>query len=286
MRETRRSSILAAGIDVPTIPPHACQTDCTRFDPLSGAILWHAASPSVHVGILARDSFTGRWSYSGRVGRIDLTTGENAILHESRHRLGWPVRVGEAVAFPWYTASRFGVGWVDDAGKTLRSASWPLKGTRGPQLHPVSAGLAVQTNCQRLYLLGDEDEPLWGVRVKQLIGQVHQAGSSQVFVGTNGRLLGFDLGSGAETFNFRPTNGGAWRLDKVPGHDVLVCPFTASRSYSVPPRLLVLNMRDARHELAPGCGSPLGTWRHGAVCRAWRDEGRLAVLDVRPEGRA
>jgi hypothetical protein len=284
LRESRRSGIIGQGYVALTLPPYNCQTDATRFDLMTGAPVWRATFPNVQVRITERPSFAGLWAYTGRVGRIDWKSGTNTILHQSPHRLGWPVRVSNAIAVSWHSASRVGVDWLDEAGAVCRSASWPLRGVKRTALHPGSAGLAVQTNDQRLWLLGDDDAPLWDVRVKQPVYRAFQSGSSPLLVGTDGnggRLLGFDLASGQETLNLRPAIGGAGGLAKVPGHDVLVCPFTTSRSHHVPARLLVLNVRDNRHELTVDCWGLLGTWEHGAVCGAGLYDDRIVTFDVR-----
>jgi hypothetical protein len=136
--------------------------------------------------------------------------------------------------------------------------------------------------------MGKENEPRWSVRVKPYIYQVHRSPETDVFVGTDGnggRLLAFDAATGRETLNLKPALGGVGSLSKVPGHDVLVATYSVSKSYSVPPRLLVLSMKDRRHRLDTDCCGLIGTWDHGAVGPAGKQWTRLAILDVR-EGTA
>ncbi|MBY0232467.1 MAG: hypothetical protein K2W96_24580, partial [Gemmataceae bacterium] len=282
-RTTRRSGMAGNGIEVLTLPPFACQLDAMRLDPLTGRDLWRATYPAVHVGIGERPRFRGLWATGNRIGRIDLGSGTNAFHHEAPYRYGWPVLSGSAFAAPWHSPSRAGVDWVDESGRLLRSASWPLKGVRSTMLHPVDAGLVVQTNDQRLWLVGDEDAPLWDVRARPYICGVHQRGSLPVFVGTDGgggRLLGFDLATGAELLNLRPSIGGVGQIEKVPGHPVLVARYAVSRSWHRAARLLLLDMRTLEHELPIDCVHLLGTWEHGAVCLVGD---RVSVLDARPQ---
>jgi hypothetical protein len=284
MRQSRRSLVGGHGVEVLTLPPYACQTDATRFDPLSGEVIWQASFPGVPVPLLAREAFTGLWSRRGRAGRIDLSSGANTLLSESPHHFGWPVRVGSAIAVPWHASSRVGVEWLDEAGGRLRAVAWPLRGVNRTVLHPIRAGVVLQTNEQRLWLLADDDAPLWDVRVKPYTYRVFQATSSAVFVGTDGkggRLLGFDLASAEEVLNLRPAIGGAGDLTMVPGHEALLCPFSVSRSYRQPARLLVLSMRTLHHRLDDECGQLLGTWEHGAVCLGRHDGAQVAVFDLR-----
>lgn len=283
-RHTRRSMMYSREQTADSLPAFACQTDLVRLDPATGEPVWRATFPDVHVGILERKSFTGHWAHNGRVGRIDLETGTNTVLHESPHSLGWPVRDGPHVAVPWHSQREIGVDWVDDHGRRARTGSWAQSRVSQTRLWVTADGLALQTNDQSLWWLGRDEGPAWNVRAKPYIYRVHRAPGTDVFVGTDGnggRLFGFDVPTGRETLNLRPALGGLGTLAKVPGHDVLAATYCVSRSWSVPPRLLVLNMRDRRHEFVDGCSRLLGTWEHGLVCQAGPDGNRLAVVDVR-----
>lgn len=288
MRQTRRSGLSrpADNIHVFTLPPFRCQTDAVRFDPETGAAIWRASFRDVPVHIIERESFTGIWSNHARLGVIDFASGANTILYESPNQLGWPARNGGLLCVPWHSKEDVGVDWIDLHGCRIRNGAWPQKRAHSTVLHATEAGLALQTNDQTIWWLGKEDLPLWSVRAKPYIYRVHRVAESDVFIGTDGnggRLLGFDPASGRETLNLKPALGGVGDLAKVPGHDVLVALFTTSRSYAVPPRLLVMSMRDCNHFLGAQCRYLLGTWQHGAVCMAGAKGERLAIIDIRGE---
>lgn len=156
-------------------------------------------------------------------------------------------------------------------------------------LHSTRAGMALQFNEQGLWWLGSGEQPIWKVRAKPYIYRVHRCLDSDVFIGTDGnggRLLGFQPDSGSETVNLKPALGGVGLLEKVPGHDVLVGVFRTSRSYLVHPRLLIFAMRDRCNDLENECVELLGTWVHGAICRAGANGQRLAIVDIRSMGPA
>jgi hypothetical protein len=285
-RQSRRSGLSdpARGIEVFSLPSYGCQTDAIRFDPLSGNAMWHAAYQDVRVGILERRSFTEIWSNSPRLGVLDFESGTNAIIYESPNLLGWPVLDCSVLSVPWHSKGDVGVDWIDKRGTRIRTAAWRQSGVRSTKLHGTESGLALQTNDQMIWWLGKEDMPLWRIRAKPYIYQVH-CSATDVFVGTDGnggRLLGFDAVSGRETINLKPALGGVGDLTKVPGHDVLVATFRISRTYSNPARLLILSMKDRLHDLDNQCWGLVGTWEHGAVFLAGVNGERLAIVDIRP----
>jgi len=280
-RQSRRSGSSAENYRLPT---YACQTDGIRLEPTTGNVLWRASFADVRIGILERRSFTGIWSNDSHLGVLDLETGTNTILHRSPGLLGWPVRHGRLLAVPWHLDGQIGIDWIDQQGRRIRNGAWPQPRVRCTELRATDSGLALQTNDQTLWWLGDEVSPLWKVRAKPYIYRVHCSAESDVFVGTDGnggRVVGLDRHSGRETLNLRPVVGGVGSLAKVPGHDVLVSGFMASRSRSVPCQLLVLSMRDRRHALVNQCQSLVGTWEHGAICIAGERSDQLAIADIR-----
>jgi hypothetical protein len=282
-RESRRCRCSSPhqGIEVWTLPPYACQLDAVRLDPLTGRTMWRNSYRDLRVGIIERKSFVGIWSHSPRLGILDLDTGTNTVLYESQKELGWPVRDGRALAVPWYSKKEVGIDWVDTAGRCIRQAVWAVKGVRDVWLHNTGAGLALQTNDQTLWWLGDGTTPLWSVRAKPYIYKVLRSTGTDVFIGTDGnggRLFAYDATTGRETLNLRPPYGGAGHLTKVPGHDVLV--FNWSRK-PTGGQLCVVSMRDRQHYVEGECSMLLGTWQHGAVCAAGRNCERLAIIDFR-----
>jgi len=287
-RHTRRSwRFSPEGGRSPEPPPLACQTDAVRFDPATGKRIWHKVFPDVRVEILERNSFTGIWSHRMRVGVIDWETGANAILHELPNALGWPVQDGSHIAVPWHTKGEVGIVWIDEQGRQTRNGCWREPRAHSTKIHATPSGLALQTNDQRVWWLGAETEPRWNVRTKPYIYRVYRRGESDVYVGTDGmggRLFAFDAESGNETLNVKPVYAGFGDLSMVPAHHVLVSPFGVSRSPFALLRLLVLSMADRTYRLDGECGRLLGTWQHGAICRAGRKREQLAVFDVRAAG--
>jgi hypothetical protein len=283
-RQTRRSGIYTPTYEVTTLPPYACQTDATRLDLSTGNPMWRADFQDVHVGIIERQSFTGIWSRSPRLGVINFESGTNTIVHELPHSLGWPVRDGLDVAVPWHSKGEVGIEWIDERGRRVRNGAWRQPRVVQTYVHPTEAGLGMQTNDQSFWWLGRECLPAWSVRAKPYIYRVRRAPDTDVFIGTDGnggRLLALDAHSGRETLNLKPVLGGVGDLAKTHGHKVLVSAFRVSRSYSSPPRLLVLSMSDRRHRLDHECSLLLGTWEHGVICRAGRDGERIAIIDIR-----
>jgi hypothetical protein len=281
-RQSRRSCFYSPAITVDTLPPRACQLDAIRLD-ASGMPVWQANYPDVAVGILKRRSFAGIWSSGQQVGVLDFETGTNRILREYPHTIGWPVHEALGVAVPWHSGGQVGIAWLDERGNYVRQAKWQQPRVNATRLHDTEAGLALQVNEQTLFWLG-EDKPLWSIRAKPYIYQVHCSPGSDVFVGTDGRggrLLGFDPVSGRETLNLKPTFGGAGTLAKVPAHEVLVAKFWTSRRDPIAGNLLVLTMRDRTHRLACQCRELLGVWQHGAVCVSGKNGERIAIVDLR-----
>src|SRR5262249_52747663 len=203
-----------------------------------------------------RKAFSGVWARSPKLGVIDFETGMNTILHELPHSLGWPVYDGAEIAVPWHSRNEVGVEWLDVHGRRVRNGSWRQPRVTQSKLHQTGAGLAVQTNDQGFWWLGKECVPRWNVSAKPYIYRVHRASDTDVFVGTDGnggRLLGLDASSGRETLHLKPVLGGVGQLARIPGDKVLVSTFRVSRSYAVPPRLLLLSMIDRRHTLHDDC---------------------------------
>ncbi len=232
-RQSRRSTYFSPSHEVGTLPSYSCQTDAVGFIPSTGKVVWRSDFENVRVGILERESFTGFWSHSPRVGKIDFDTGTNGTLYESSNSLGWPARVGSLVAVPWHSKREVGVDWIDQRGERIRKGTFRRLGAVTTNLHVTESGLALQTNDQMLWWLGKEELPLWSIRAKPYIYRVHSSRDSSVFVGTDGnggRLMGFDQLSGGETLNLKPALGGVGDLSKVPGHDVSVATFMTSRS--------------------------------------------------------
>jgi hypothetical protein len=285
-RESRRRGLSspAQAIQVMTLPPYACQTDAVRLDPLTGKAIWQASFRDLRVGIIERTAFAGTWSHSPKVGLLELETGANAILYESPHQLGWPVRDGACLAIPWHSKREVGVDWIDMSGRRINQAAWRHSGVRCTWLHNTDAGLALQTNDQTLWWLGQERSPLWTVRAKPYIYRVHRAPGTNVFVGTDGnggRLFGFDAITGQETLNLKPPVGGAGTLTRVPGQNVLVAKFWTSPRNTFAGRLLVFCMRERSHNLNCEHSALLGACEHGALCLAGSRWQRLAIVDVR-----
>lgn len=281
-RETRRCGLSdpSRGIHVMDFPPYACQTDAIRFDPLTGKTVWHATFKDVPVHIIERKSFTGIWSNHTQLGVIDFENGTNTVLHESENRLGWPVRDGQRIAVPWHSKKEVGIDWIDAQGLQTRQGAWGQTGVRSTLLHSCESGLALQTNDQTVWWLGKENLPIWNVRAKPYIYRVHGSPGTDIFVATDGRggrLLGLDAETGTENLNLKPVLGGVGDLAKVPDHAVLVATFMKSRNYSVPPRLLLLNMKMRNHNF-DNEGGLAGIWQHGAICLTGK---RLSVVDVR-----
>jgi hypothetical protein len=283
-RETRRARIYTRTFEVTTVPPYACQTDAIRLNPSTGQPVWRGEFRDVPIGIIERQSFSGVWSNSPRIGEIDFESGANTILHELPHSLGWPVRDGCCVAVPWHSKSEVGVDWVDKDGARVRKGAWPQPRVAKTYLHRTEAGLGMQTNDQTFWWLGDESLPGWSVRAKPYIYRVHRAPDTNVFLGTDGnggRLLALDANSGQETLALKPALGGVGHLARLPGHDILASTFRVSRSYSVLSRVLVLSMKDRSYNLDRECYLVLGTWEHGVICRVGKQGERLAVIDIR-----
>jgi hypothetical protein len=281
-RETRRCGLSdpSRGIHVMDLPPYACQNDAIRFDPLTGKTVWQATFKDVPVHIIERKSFTGIWSNDSQVGVLDFENGTNTVLHKSENRLGWPVRDGHSIAVPWHSKKEVGVDWIDAQGHRIQQAVWRQAGVRSTLLFPCESGLAFQANDQFVWWLGKENFPIWNIRAKPYIYRVHGSPDTDVFVATDGgggRLLGIDAASGTENLNLRPVLGGVGDLAKVPDHAVLVATFRKSRKYSVPPRLLLLDMKDRSHDF-DNEGGLLGTWQQGAICLAGK---RISVVDIR-----
>jgi hypothetical protein len=284
-RQSRRTRMYSTTVTVDTLPPRACQTDAIRLDASSGLPVWSATFFGVGVGILERHCFTGVWSSGRRVGFLDLKTGTNRILHDFPNVLGWPIRNSSGIVVPWHSTAEVGLVWLDHDGKQVRTGKWQQVRTKATYLHPTEAGLAMQTNDQMLFWLGNENVPSWHTRAKPYIYRVHRRANTDVFVGTDGRgghLLAFDAASGAETLNLKPTSGGAGTLSKVLAHDVLVAKFWTSRRTSVAGSLFVISMKDRSHRLDCECTHLLGTWQHGAICTVGRNGDRLAIVDIRP----
>jgi hypothetical protein len=285
-RQSRRSLMFSNSITVDTLPPRACQTDAIRLDVSTGLPVWSATFLGVGVGILERRCFTGVWSSGSRVGFLDLKTGTNRILHEFPNVLGWPIRNSSGIVVPWHSTAEVGLVWLDHDGKQVRTGKWQQVRTKATYLHATEAGLAMQTNAQMFWWLGDQNVPLWHTRAKPYIYRVYCRVNTDVFVGTDGRggrLLAFNPDSGSETLNVKPPVGGAGTLSKVPAHDVLVAGFGTSRN-SLVGSLIVISMKDRSHRLVCECTHFLGTWQHGAVCTAGRNGDRLAIVDIRPTG--
>lgn len=285
-RETRRHSLVypLKGIEVRSLPPYGCQTDAVRFDPLSGADLWDGNFPGVHVGILGRDSFTGAWSHGSQLGVLDFETGINTTLFESSHALGWPARVDRLLAVPWHADKEVGVDWIDGRGARVRQGKWDCSRVRHTQLHSTQAGLALQTNDQTLWWLGDDEIPNWQIRAKPYIYNVHGLPATDIFVGTDGqggRMLAFDQATGNETLNLKPPCGGAGTFVALPGHDVLMGKFWTAKRDGISGRVCVISMHDRTHKLSHDCAAPIGAWQHGIVCITGRNAERLGVVDLR-----
>jgi len=283
-RQSRRSRVYSPDITVATLPPFACQTDAIRFDLSTGKPIWRAEFGDISVGILERQSFTGIWSRSSRVGVLDFETGTNTILLEYPYSLGWPVRDRSAVAVPWHSTGEVGVVWIDNRGSQIGKGTWRQPRVARTYLHPTGTGLAMQTNDQTLWWLGKEDLPAWNIRAKPYIYRVHCCLATNIFVGTDGRggrLLAFDPASGQQTLNLKPPLGGAGTLTKVPAHDVLVAKFWTSPRDSVSGSLFVIAMKDRSHRLDCQCRDLLGVWRHGAVCLTGTNGEQLAIVDIR-----
>lgn len=281
-RHTRRTRIFSSGATVDTLPPFRCQTDAIRFDAVTGRTLWSATFDDVNVGILQRKSFSGIWSAGSQIGIVDFDSGTNAVLQQYPHVLGWPVHDGAEIAVPWRSGKEVGVAWIDPQGRELRKATWPQAAAKQAWLHRTGAGLALQTSDQGLIWLGRECRPLWSVKAKPYIYQVHCSPETDVFIGTDGnggRLLAFDAGTGQETLNLKPVQGGVGDLSGIPGQKMLVSTFRTSRSWSKLPRLLVVSMTDRRHTLSEEC-ILLRTWEGGVVCRAGKDGGQIGVIEV------
>jgi hypothetical protein len=288
-RQSRRSGLScpARGIEILTLPPYSCQTDAIRFDLLSGRPIWSGSFPDLRVGIIERDSFVGIWSNQAKLGTLDFESGTILDLYESPHQLGWPVCHSSLLSVPWHSKKDVGVDWIDVSGRLIHQVTWRLPGVRSASLHVTDAGLALQTNDQRLWWLGQDHRPLWDIRAKPYIYRVYGCPTTDVFVGTDGRggrLLGFDATSGQETLSLRPHVGGAGGLAKVPGHEVLVAKSWTSSKDPTAGRLLILSMADRSYSMGHHCLELLGTWRHGAVCLSGTDCERLAIVDVRSSG--
>jgi hypothetical protein len=249
-------------------------------------VVWHASFRDVPVHIMERECFTGLWSNDSQLGVIDFETGTNEVLWESPNRLGWPVRHGSAICVPWQAKGKVGVEWLDSHGARIRHGTWRHSGVQHTYPHGTAAGLAFQANDQTLCWLGDGNLPLWQFRAKPYIYKVHCYPGTDVFVATDGRgghLFGLDPISGRQALDLKPVAGGLGDLSKVPGHDLLVATYWASRSYSVPTRLLVFSLKDRTYDLSHECGL-IGTWEHGAICLAGANRERLAIVDIRSGG--
>jgi hypothetical protein len=198
--------------------------------------------------------------------------------------LGWPVADGLLHAVSWHSKKEVGVDWIDRNGNRVRNGFWRLAGARDTRLLPTESGLALQTDEQTVWWLGEQQEPSWHVRAKPYVYRVLCSPGSDVFVGTDGRggrLFAYDPDSGTETLNIRPQMGGAGTLTKVPGHEVLVAKFWVPSRDSTAGRLFMLSMRDRRHEVGEDCRQLLGVWDQGAVCLSGKKGDRVAIVDVR-----
>lgn len=287
-RQTGVASLLeyAQGDTVSVVSPHHSGTAATRLDLVSGAEFWSDLYQNLLVRDLERPRFTGLWARSPQLGFLNLETGMNQILHQSPNEIGdSPVRVGKGFAFSWHSKTELGVDWLDEQGQRLHSCVIPCAKVRTSRLMDSGAGLALNINdAERMWWLGEGHQPLWDIRAKPYIYRVHRLTGTDVFVGTDGnggRLFGFDSTTGAATLNLKPALGGVGDLSKVAEHRALVCSFRISKSYSKPPRLLILSMDDLKHRLDYECQQLVGTWQHGAVCRVGKNFERLAIIDLR-----
>lgn len=284
MRQTRRSTIASAAVQVSHLPSYACQTDAIRLDISTGRPIWRAEFWNVPVRIMERKAFTGVWSNSPQVGMIDFKTGANTILHEFPHSLGWPVRIGTEVAVPWHSRGKLGIEWVTTLGVRTRGGSWLQPRVTRTCLHRTEAGLALQANDQSLWWLGEEATPHWEIKAAPYIYRVHRSPGTDVFVGTDGkggRLMALDSRTGQETLSLKPARNGLGHLAKVPGHAVLVSTFGVSRSDPLRSQLLSVSMKDRTHQLTCDCFLLLGVWEHGVICRTGRMGERISVVDLR-----
>lgn len=253
-RESRRIVTAEDGFKP---PPYTCQTDAMRLDPLTGRICWSGSFPGMRIGIMQRESFTGIWSRGTELGRLDLETGSNIIMHQASAVLGDPIPCGTGLAVSWHSQKEIGVEWFDESGRLTRSSRISHPKVHSTRLHNTGAGLALQANdAASLWWYGDEDRPLWSVRARPYIYRVCRSAGTDVFVGTDGmggRVFGFDPSSGQETLNLKPALGGVGSLSPVGEHPLLVASFRTSKSYSRAPRLLILSMIDRSHQLAYEC---------------------------------
>lgn len=283
-RHSRRTKIYSSTATVDTMPPYACQLDATRFDANSGMPIWQDCFPDLEVGLTKQGSFTGIWTNGHRVGVLDLFTGINRVLIESPHLFGSPEYDGSLVVVPWHSKAEVGITWLDKNGNQVRQASWQQLRVSSTCLWPTKEGLAIQINHQSLSWLAKGDIPLWTIRAKPYIYQVHRSSGNDVFVGTDGRggrLLAFDSINGKETLNLKPALGGVGTLAKVPAHDLLLARFGTSRNDWNIGKLLVLSMIDRTHRLDLPCRSLLSTWQHGAICIAKNNDKKLSIVDLR-----
>lgn len=276
-----------APADVVTeVRPRATPTTASRLDPVTGATIWSDAFPNLLVRDVERADFTGLWCRSPWLGFLDLESGVNTIIHQSSNELGWsPIRVGATSAVAWHSRKEIGINWFDEHGTRIRYCVIDKPGARDTRLCDSGAGLALNLNSAEMFWwFGDGDQPLWSGRAKPYIYRVHRAPGTDLFVGTDGnggRLYGFDPKTGVETLNLKPALGGVGDLSRLPGQNTLVASFRVSKSYSVSPRLLVVSMDDGSHYLDYECEDLLGTWQHGAICRAGKEGERLAIVDLR-----
>lgn len=287
-RHTRRSMGWSPTINVDWIPPFACQLDMTGLDPLTGTQVWQDSYPDVTVGIVHRGRFCGEWSHDGRMGVIDLESGSNRVLFQSPHSLGWPTRDSRDFVVSWHAKAEVGVTWISERGEIVRTGAWLVKKVRFTHLHQTGNGLALQTNDQNLHWLGCGSTPLWSIRAKPYIYSVHHASGANVYVATDGnggRLLGFDVRTGAETLNLKQKLGGFGAIIEM-GDGVFVHGWTDSPSYSVTSRLFVLAMKSGRFEICDTRLAPFAAWRNGVIGCIWknavRQGGEIAIADLRP----
>lgn len=283
-RRSRRSRIYSKDITVDTLPTFHAELLLTRLETSTGEPVWQNSYRDVSVEILSRGSFVGPWSTHGRVGVIELESGENRVLYNSAHHTGRPDSNGVELAIPWHSKEEVGIDWIDGDGNRVRSGAWNLKNVRETTLHATECGLALQTNDRGVWWLGNAATPAWKLDAKPYVYRVHAASDSDVFVGTDGRggrLIACDASTGRETFQLKPTAGGVGDLVKVPSHRLLICTFRVSRSHSKSPRLLLLSMDDKKYSLEQEATEILNVWTHGAIVRTGKQGGRIGILDVR-----
>ena len=281
-RESRRVAV-ADGKD--KLPPCKCHADVTRFEPQTGQLMWSGSFPGLHVSMIERETFRGLWTNQNKLGRLDLETGSNAIIHEFPYELGRVVSIGTGLAVSWHNTREVGVSWLDEHGAQTDSCVIPEARVHSTRLHNTGAGLGLQLNdAEKVWWLGEHRQPLWNVKAKPYVYRVWRQAGGDLFVATDGnggRVFGFDADSGHETLNLKPALYGVGSLTRVGESSTLVASFRASKSQSKPPSLLILSMTDRSHRFAYECQLLEGTWQHGAICRTGDRCERLAIIDLR-----